>query len=81
MDLEQLKPLRPFVSVFGILAMVALFGYLKSHPKYSQMKSVKTLERLENPSRGDKIYIFKVVVTISLFILVPLILMIAFTDW
>lgn len=80
MDLEKLSPLRPFASAIGILALMGIFGYLKSHPKFSQMKSVKTLERLESPSRGDKIYILKVVLIISSIFLIPLILLIAFAD-
>ncbi len=80
MDTELLNHLRPVAFVLGITAMMGIFGYLKSHPKFSQMKSVKTLERLENPSRGDQIYILKVVVIISSVILIPLILMIALSD-
>jgi len=38
------------------------------------------MEKLENPSKGDKIYILKVVVGISALILIPLILWIAFTE-
>ena len=80
MELEQLAPLRPFGFALSIFLFIALFKYLASHPKYSQFKFVKTMEKLENPSRGDKIYILKVVVGISALILIPLILIIAFTE-
>ena len=80
MDLEQLAPLRPFASVLGILLLMALFKYLASHPKYSQFKMVKTMEKSETTSKGDKIFILKVVVGISAVILVPLILIIVFTE-
>ena len=80
MDLEKLAPLRPFASVLGILAFVALFKYLADHPKYSKFKSVQTLKKLENPTRQDKIYILKVLVGVSAAILVPPILIIAFTE-
>ena len=70
MELEQLAPLRPFGFALSIFLFIALFKYLASHPKYSQFKLVKTMEKLENPSKGDKIYILKVVVGISAIILV-----------
>lgn len=80
MDLEKLAPLRPLGFVLTIVLFTALFKYLASHPKYSQFKVVKTMEKLENPSKGDKIYILKVFVGISALILIPLILIIAFTE-
>lgn len=70
MDLEQLAPLRPFGFALSIFLFIALFKYLASHPKYSQFKLVKTMEKLENPSRQDNIYILKVFVGISAVILV-----------
>ena len=41
---------------------------------------VKTMEKSETTSKGDKIFILKVVVGISAVILVPLILIIVFTE-
>jgi uncharacterized membrane protein YdcZ (DUF606 family) len=59
MELEQLKPLTPVAYVIGISLFLALFKYLKSHPKYSQLKSVQTMERMENPSKQDTIWLWK----------------------
>ena len=58
-DLEQLKPFRFLAYGIGISLFLALFRYLKAHPKYSQLKSVQAMERLENPSRQDTIWLWK----------------------
>ena len=66
-DLEKiaLSILRIALFMISLALFAALSAYLRSNPKYSKLKSVQVLERLENPSKKDNIYILKVVVWIS----------------
>jgi hypothetical protein len=79
-DLDQLRPsLTPLAYVIGIPLFLALFKYLKAHPKYSQLKSVQAMERMENPSKQDKIWLWKLFAAIFVVFLLIIFILIMFS--